>query len=216
MADIETYPDETLEERVKSWEKEKKAMIGDLQAEREKRQFLEERLTRLENSVPEPEEGSPEEKVTRFTQDPDGYVSDVVSQAVEPLQKKILELEVDRKVERAKKWIAKKEGIDPDEVEDKYGLDLVRIGKERGFVNLDAEKGIRSSYEILIQERKEKAEKEAEREKTISGQSTESVRTIIKNGSARFTREEIARMEPDEFNRRYNEIKEAQSKGLIK
>lgn len=220
--DIPTYTNEsdTLEERIKAFEKEKKGLINDLQSEREKRQALEGRLSQIENSLSEAAndngEEKPEDRVNRLAQDPDGYIDARVTPKIREIEESVKGLLIAQKVERAKKWIAKKEGIDPDDVESKFGDDLIRIGKTRGLVSLDPEEGIKASYEILLQERKEKERKESERDQVIAGHSTERVQSAPSSGGSRFTREGILKMSPEEFNRNFEKIKEAERRGLIK
>lgn len=214
---IPTY--DTLEEREKAWEKERKGIIADLQRERGERQQLEERLAQVEqnlNPAGAPNGDTPEARVNLLAADPDAYISEIVSEALEPVTKHLSALVVERKLDRARKRIATREGIDPDEVDDKLGADLIRIGKERGFTDLDPEKGVLNAYDILLQERKEKEEREAQRSQAINGQAAETIRHPSASGAGpRFTRDQIARMSREEYEANREKIAEAQSKGLI-
>lgn len=213
---IETYTDETLNERLKEWEKKEKAMISDLQAEREQRHALEQRLSQIETSMA-PEDGTPEQKVNRLAQDPDGYISEVVIQAVTPLQQEIVNLRQERNVERAYKWLGKKEKTDPDDIiGSELEKEIVRISKERGMTAMGVVEGTKAAYEIYQQEKIDKERREKEREESISGQSTESVRSSTFKSTGRLTRDMIYKMSPNEYNARREEILKAEKEGTIK
>src|SRR5574343_722960 len=102
---------ETLEKRQARWEKEKKGLISDLQKEREQRQALEQRLGTIEKSLEDDgEDEKPQDEVNRLAADPRSYIMDVVK----PYISEVSTIRVERKIERAKRWIAKQEKIDPN------------------------------------------------------------------------------------------------------
>ena len=212
--------DQTLDERIQQWERERKGLIGDLQAEREKRHNLEERLTMIESSIksaePPPEDVNEDDRINRFAKDPDGYISSIVESRVKTHVDRIAKLEIDRQYERAYRWLAKVEKKDEEEI---FGSDLekdiVRIVKEHGMSAMSPLDGTRAAYKIYLQEKREKDKKETERDGAISGNTTEPVRTPPPPGRRKFTRQEIVNMPDLEYEKNRDAILEAQASGWI-
>lgn len=218
--EIPTYDNDTLEERVKTFQRERKGFINDLQKERAERHALETRLAQIETSLTSAGsdgDEQPEKRVERLAADPDGYIENVVQDYVKPLVSEINSLRHERKLERAYQWVAKQE---KKEVEDIVGSDLdndlVRIVKENGMNSMDPIEGTRAAYKILQQERKEKEQQEAERGEKISQSQTERVRVPVRTGGQRFTRDQIRGMSSEEFEANRVAILEAQKNGSIK
>jgi hypothetical protein len=210
--------DQTLEEKLKALEKANRGLVADLADKREALRMQEERLAHVEQSLSsaasENGEERPEERVNRLASDPDSYIDKRVSEAVTPLMAEIRQLRINDEIERAKKWVAKREKIDPDEVDDKLGDELARIGKERGLTSLNPFQGIKNSYEILLQERREREERENNREQAITNNGTENVRTAPRT-AGRFTREQIAAMSPEEYTANEAAIKQSIRDGKL-
>ena len=212
--------EQTLEERMQQWEREKKGILSDLQSERGKRQSLEERIQMLESSVKEAENEQPEvpvdERVNRLARDPDGYITSVVTPEIKTLKDEVVRLQMERKYEKAYRWLAKSEKKDEDEIP---GSDLekeiVRIAKDHGMTSMDPVEGTKAAYKIYQQEKLEKERREKEREAAISGNTSEVPPSGQRSGQTRFTKSQILSMLPSEYERNREAILEAQSKGLI-
>ena len=211
---IPTFDNETVEERQARWEKEKKGLISDLQKEREQRQSLEQRLGTVEKSLEDNgEEPTQQDEVTRLAADPRTYIMDVVK----PYITEVGSIRVERKIERAKRWIAKQEKIDPDDIDGSdLEKDLVRIGNEHQLTTIDPEVGIQNAYKILLQERREKLEKEKEREQKIADNSSEPATRRSSSSPVSFTRDAIAKMSTAEYEAKKDQIRLAQLEGRIK
>lgn len=210
--------DQTLEEKLKVLEKANRGLTAEVIEGREEKRELKERLANIENSLTSAAEDNgdekPEDKVNRLANDPDGYIQARVDQVVTPLMRELQQLRLKDEVERARKWVAKREKIDPDDVDEKLGADLARIGKERGLVKLNPEEGIKASYEILLQERREKDDRESSRNESINNHGTENVR-IVPRTKGRFTREDIAGMSIDEYTKNEAAIKQQMREGKL-
>lgn len=216
----DTSSDQTLEQRVQQWEREKKGLINDLQSEREKRHSLEERMSMMESSIKEAEQDQPEvpvdERVNRLARDPDGYISSIVKPEIKTLREEVTRLQMERKYERAYRWLAKAEKKDEEEIP---GSDLekeiVRIAKDHGMTSMDPVEGTKAAYKIYQQEKLERERREKEREEAISGNTSEVPPTGQRSGQTRFTKSQILSMLPAEYERNREAILEAQAKGLI-
>ena len=106
--------EDTLQDRLKTWEGEKRGLLKDLQGERDKRHQLEQRLEQLEATL-NSAEVVPEDvqlKVQRLSQDPDSYIASIVEERIKPVKKLAEDLVVKDQFDRAYRWIAKKEGKD--------------------------------------------------------------------------------------------------------
>lgn len=221
--EIETFKEEeSLEERLKSFEKEKKGLINDLQAERKERQAMEARLAQMETSLNaaanDDGEVTNEIKLNMLSQDPDGYIRKLVREEVDPVREDVVNDRFSRRIEKATSWLAKQEKVDADELDDNNLVikEIVRISRQHGMQSMDPIEGTKAAYKIYQQEQREREARESKREENISGQSTEHVRSSSRGGTATLSREQVARMEPAEFNRRYDEIKDLERRGLIK
>lgn len=220
MTDNNLPSGETYEERIRQWEKEKKGILGDLQGEREKRHAVEERLRVIEESLTSAanEDGeTPETRVNRLAQDPDGYISNHLAQfeqeRVKPLQQEIQMMKMDRQIERGLRWVARQEKKDYEEVVGSdLEQDLARLTmdmRNRGIIPTNPEEGTKEAYRLLLDERKEKENREKVRDEKIQGNRTESVSTPPRSNSQRWTREEVAALSIDEFNKNEPEIRKA-------
>ncbi len=213
--------DENLEERVKSFEREKNGLIGDLAKQREKNRVLEERLNVLESSLNEPEPPTPsttEAEVQKFTQDPIGYIRNVTSplikEEVDPIRTNLSLSQMKDKLDDAMEYIADEEGITKKEAKKRYDETLAKIVGDHGFRTLDPYDGTLAAYKIMKTENVEKETKEEERDQKIKGEQPESSRHISKS-SSKLTTSMIANMPRSEYERRRVEILEAAQKGLI-
>lgn len=212
----------TYEQRIQELEKQNKGLIRDLQGERETRHELERRFGEMEAAINTAElpDDSPQLKVQRLSQDPDGYIQNIVHQSLEkevkPLKQSVEGMRLERQFEKAYSWLGKQEGKDGDEI---VGSDLekelARIVKEHGLGNTSPFEGTKAAYKIYKQELKEKESQEAKREETISNQAGERVSTTARTGTVRFTRDQIMKMTPQEFDKNYDAIKAAERDGLI-
>lgn len=230
MSDIPTFKndEETLDERQARWEKEKQAIIGDLQAEREKRQALEERLGSLETDLSTPVLGNEpniQERIERFTKDPDGYIADVASGLVEErvrsVEQRLSNREMGDQITNALEEIAEREGITLREAKKRYDASLTEIVKSRGLVNMTPYEGVLAAYDIHQTAKKEKDRNEEERTQRINGQTIDSARSYVRSGSKVWRQSDIAAIPQEkwnspEFKQTREEIMEAQKNGLIK
>lgn len=222
---------ESLEDREKRWEKEKRGILNDLSSERDKRHLMEQEIARQRQEVEEMKhalssaandtsEVDPQSKVNRLAQDPDAYIdlrlNRVVDEVVTPLRKEVESLKWERKFDKAYQWLGKQEKKDVDEL---YGSplesEIVRITKEHGMGMMDPVEGTKAAYKIYQQELSQKELEEAKRNQTISNNSTSFVRTPPSSGSPRFTRAEIAAMPIEIFEKNQEAILEAQRLGQI-
>lgn len=215
---------ENLDERLKSWDREKRGLIDDLRKERESRHSMEKELeeirTALNSAAETPEDNTNQAKVNRLAQDPDGYiqgqVSKILDETVKPLRDEVAALKWERKFEKAYQWLGKQEKKDVDEI---YGSEIeseiVRITKENNMTMMDPVEGTKAAYKILKQEQREKEEAEVKRNETISQNSTSFVRNPSSSGSPRFTRAEIQAMSLPQFEKNKEAILEAQRNGMI-
>lgn len=217
-----TTKDENLEERIKSFEREKNGLIGDLAKQREKNRALEERLTSLEASLNEPEPPTPssvEAEVERFTKDPAGYIRSVtnplIEERVRPIQSVLSMSQTKDKLNEAMEFISEQEGITKKEAKKKYDEDLAKIVSDHGFQSLDPYDGTLAAYKIMKTEKMEKDEKEEEREKRIKGDQPEPARSTSKPSNSKWTSSKIAQLSRTEYERHRDEILEAAQKGLI-
>lgn len=228
MSDQETTTSgENYEERLRQLEKEKKGLVGDLADKREKIRSLESRLINIEETLTSAgqEDGeTAESRVNRLAQDPDGYIGSHLIQfeesQIKPLRQELEMLKIDRKIERALRWVAKQEKSDYEEVAGSdLEQDLARITQEmrnRGIVPTDPEEGTKEAYRLLKQERSDKESREKEREGKIDGNRTENVSQPSRTGSRRWTRADIDSMSISEFTKNESEIKRQFAEGLIK
>lgn len=212
--------EETLEERIKSLEREKKGILRDLQGERERSHQYEERIARLETALTsagnDDGEIKPDERVNKLAQDPDSYILGVVKPEIEKRDRAIDEMRWERKIEKAYQWLGRQLKKDPDDLPGSdIDKEILRIVKERGMEAMDPIKGTQAAYEILQQEKKRKEAEEAARTETISANATETVQRTSSGSTRGFTVAQIAAMSREEFDRRYDEIQEAKAKGLI-
>ncbi len=203
--------EETLEEREKRWQKEKQGIIGDLSKEREARRLLEERLSELENPQREPEI---QERIQQFTQDPDGYIMDIVEERVSSIEKTLTAKAVNDQISDALEEISEREGITKREAKKKYDEPLAELVKSRGLGNIAPYDGILNAYDIYQKESKDRESREQERTNRIAGSSSESTRFIDRSGGKRPpTPQEIANMTSEEYESHRKEILKAQENG---
>lgn len=208
------------------WDKEKKGILNDLRSEREKRHQLEEKNTALEQRLAVIEESlttagedgeSPQDRVNRLANDPDGYISDHLvnfeETRLKPLQQEVEMLKIDRSIEKGLRWVAKQMKKD---YEDVAGSDveneLARVTQEmraRGIVPTNPEEGTKEAFRMWQKEQEEKENREKERDQKIEGNRTETVSTPVRTGSRRWTREEVNAMSAEEFTKNEAEIRQA-------
>lgn len=220
MTNTQNSTGDTLEERLKALEREKRGVIDDLRAEREKRQQYERRLEEMEkvlnSAANEPEAIDPQSEVNRLAQKPKEFILEVVKPELERRDQEILRLRQEKRFDQAYQWLAKQEKKDTDEV---YGSeieqDIARITKEHGMGMMDPLEGTKAAYKILQTERRIREEEEAKRNQAISNNSTHTVQNPSSAGTRSFTRAQIAAMSPYEFEQNRAAILDAQAKGLI-
>jgi hypothetical protein len=218
MDDITYSPDMSAEERLKAWEREKKGLITDLQAEREKRQAMEQRIAGLETRlVPLDSVGqSAEDKVNRLAQNPDAYIDERVNTRVSKVEEELKRERFQSAVNEAYDWLADQEGTTRRKIiNSDLDKDMARIIKENSLGNLDPRQGIVAAHKIYLQEKTEKENAEKTRSAAINGNSTEKPQRSTPVGGMRFTAKQIASMSMDEFNRNFDAIQEAKKNGLI-
>jgi hypothetical protein len=212
---------DTLEERLKSLEREKRGILDDLKNERQQRQAYEKRLEDLEKTLNsaanEPEVNDPQSEVNRLAQQPKEYIVEVVKPLIEEAQKEIRELKIAKQFDRAYTWLAKQEKKD---VDDLYGSDIekeiVRIFRDHGMTVMDPVDGTKAAYKIYQQEQRLREEEEAKRNQTISANSTHAVRSPSSSGSPVWTRDRINEVVRNgEWEKYREEILTAQKSGRI-
>ena len=208
------------------WEKEKKGILNDLRSERDKRHQLEEKNTALEQRLAVIEESlvsagddgeSPQERVNRLANDPDGYISSHLMQfeeeRVKPIRNELEMMKIDRKIERGLRWVAKQEKKDYEDVAgSELENELARVTqamRARGIVPTDPEEGTKEAYRLYLQEKEEKENREKERSEKIEGNRTANVTPQTSRGSRKWTDEEISSLSMNEFNQNEAEIRRA-------
>lgn len=214
---------ESLEERLKGWEREKRGLIKDVQAERDERQALEKRLAEMEsalNSAAEQPEANANEKVQKLAQDPDAYIqahlTRALDQRVVPLEQSLQSIAKERRFEKAYSWIAKQEKKDVEEIPgSEIESEIARITKENNMGMMDPVEGVKAAYKIFLQEKREKEISEVRREEAIQGNSTATVRSPSSVGQHRFTKAEIEGMSSETYMKNREAILEAQRNGWI-
>lgn len=219
----QTVNNETLEERIKSFEREKNGLIGDLAKQREKNRALEERLQVIESSLNEPEPPAPqptEAEIQKFTQDPVAYIRGVASSMIEdrvkPIQNVLTGSLTKEKLNEAMEWIAEEEGISRKEAKKKYDESLAKIVGDHGFQNLDPYDGTLAAYKIMKTEKMESEEKEEERDKRIKSEQPESSRAPSKPSLSKWTTSRIKEVIANgQYEKYREEILTAQNRGLI-
>ncbi len=214
---------EVVEDKEKESEREKSGLLRDLVEQRKKNRALEERISLIESSLnsaeQEPEQPA-DARVQRFAQDPDAYIKEVVtpilSNELTPLRKAMTQDQIERKLERAMEFIAEEEGLTKRETAKKFEKKLSEIVETHDFGKLDPYDGTLAAYKILQTEDKRSKEKEVERDRSISGQHTETVRTQAPSHSGKkWTTSEISRLTRKEFEENRDSILKAQREGTI-
>lgn len=215
--DIPTFEGANYEERMKQWEKEKKGILRDLQDERNTRQSLEQRLAVIENSLTSAgEDGETvEQKVQRLANQPDEYIDSRLQQydesRVKVLEGEIQSLKIDRDIERGLRWVARQEKKDYEDVAgSELEEELARMTlamKARGIIPTGAYEGTKQAYKMLLDEKREKEEKEKNRDKTIENNRTEEIRSPSSSGKRVWTPESVQALSLDEFTKNEEEIK---------
>lgn len=221
-----TVTEETLDERLKRLEQEKRdldnqnrGMIRDLQSEREKRHALEARIDQMEQTLTSAGTGerSVDEKVALLAKDPDNYIASIVEDRLRDSEKRLMEIDHQTRIDQAYAWLAEQMGTTVSKLkgsdDDK---EVGRIVSEYGLSEIDPRIGVKSAYKIFLQEKTDREESEKKRHAAIAGNATESVRSPVQPGSPMFTAADINAMSPQEYERNREKILEANAKGLIK
>lgn len=219
--EIPTFEADSYEEKMKTWERERKGMLSDLAGKREEIRLLKEEVAEIRDAITsaanEGDGETPQDRVNRLAQDPDTYIDERINQfretEVKPLRSELEMMKIDRAIERGLRWVAKQEKKDYEDVAGSdLELDLARITqnmKERGIVPTNPEEGTKEAYRLYLKEKEEKENREKERSEKIEGNKTESVVPPARSGSHRWTREEVAAMSAEEFTKNEAEIRKA-------
>lgn len=217
MDDIAYDPNMSQEERLKTWEKEKKGLISDLQSEREKRQGLESRLSSLETRLRPVETVEPvDDKVNRLAKDPDTYIDQRLQPHFGRLKEQVDQIQFRAIVNEAYDWLADQEGTTRRKIlNSDVDKDIARIVKDNNLTTIDPMSGTQAAYKIYLQEKEEKKVAEASRSAAINGNSTERPGRPAATGGSRFSAKQIQAMSLDEFNRNFDAIQEAKRTGQI-
>lgn len=210
---------EDLDEKEK-FEREKKGLISDLAKQREKNRALEERLALIEQSLSaasEEKEVQPvDQRIQRFSQDPDAYIREVVYPVIEPIQRGLTNIQLKDKLDAAFEQIADEEGITPKEARKRYDEKLASVVETHDLKGVDPYSGVLSAWKIMKTEEKEEKKREAEREERINETHSETPRSVGNASQKRWKSSEIAALiREGKYDKFRDEILKAQDRGLI-
>jgi hypothetical protein len=203
----EVTDSETLEQRIKrledekkNLEREKRGIVTDLQSEREKRHMLEARIGEIEQDLASPgnKGETADQKIEVFAKNPDEYIDSRVEARIRETEKRLLETQHQSNINEAYSWLAEQEGTSVAKLRgSEKDEEIGRIVKEYGLAEIDPRVGVKSAYKIFLQEQEEKKAREAKRSEAIEGNATETVRTVKPSGATKFTRSGIVAMIKD-------------------